>query len=225
MEQNNISRVCVYVDGSNFYHIVLKKLGVKDTEFDYEALTKYLVGNEILGESGKRYYVGTVQAQNNIPNEAFSRQQALFTYLRSHNWEIKHSPLRKRVEEVVIDDRIDAYEKIKAIGINIIKVERWREKGIDVKLAVDLMVGAIDNKYDTAIVVSSDTDLVPAIDWVRKRGRKTVEYVGFSIPDKYNSENDTKPTNSLIKASSLTKVLLSTDIESFIHKKPSISQL
>ena len=225
MQPNNISRVCVYVDGSNFYHIVLKKLNVKDTEFDYEALIKYLIGNGILGEDGKRYYVGTVQAQNNIPNEAFSRQQALFTYLRSHGWEIKHSPLRKRVEEVVIDNRIDAYEKIKAIGISTLKVERWREKGIDVKLAVDLMVGAIDNKYDTAIIVSSDTDLVPAIDWVRKRGHKTVEYVGFSIPDKYNSENDTKPTNSLIKAANLTKILLSNDIESFIHKKPSISLL
>lgn len=218
MELNNI-RVCVYVDGSNFYHIVLKKLGVKDTEFDYNSFAKYLIGNRILSENGKRYYVGTVQAENNVPNEAFSRQQALFTYLHANHWEIKHSPLRRRLEEIVIDNRIDAYEKIKTLGINTIKVMRLREKGIDVKLAVDLMTGAIDNKYDIAIVISSDTDLVPAIDWVVKREHKTIEYVGFSIPDKYNPENDTKPTNSLIAAANLPRVLLATDLQPFIHPK------
>ena len=48
------------------------------------------------------------------------------------------------------------------------------EKGIDVKLAVDLVIGAVDNIYDTAIVISSDTDLVPAIKYVRKAKRKKI---------------------------------------------------
>jgi len=218
MELNN-PRVCVYVDGSNFYHIVLKKLGVKDTEFDYDAFAHYLIGNRILSENGKRYYIGTVQAENNVPNEAFSRQQALFTYLRANHWEIKNSPLRRRQEEIVIDNRIDIYEKIKTLGVSTIKVVRLREKGIDVKLAVDLMAGAIDKKYDIAIVISSDTDLVPAIDWVVKREHKTIEYVGFSIHDQYNPENDTKPTNSLIAAANLTRVLLATDLKPFIYRE------
>ena len=54
-----------------------------------------------------------------------------------------------------------------------------REKGTDVKIAVDIIDGAVDNKYDTAILISSDTDLIPAIEYVIKRGKK-VEYVGFS---------------------------------------------
>ena len=49
-------------------------------------------------------------------------------------------------------------------------------------MATDIIVGAIDKKYDTAIVVSSDTDIIPAIDWVRMRLHK-VEYVGFSMPE------------------------------------------
>ena len=39
-----------------------------------------------------------------------------------------------------------------------------REKGVDVKLSVDLEIGAADDIYDTAIVMSSDTDLIPAIE-------------------------------------------------------------
>lgn len=57
---------------------------------------------------------------------------------------------------------------------------RIREKGVDVKLATDLLVGATDDWYDTAIIVSSDTDLIPAIKYVRNGKGKKVEYIGFS---------------------------------------------
>lgn len=40
------------------------------------------------------------------------------------------------------------------------------EKGIDVALAVDLVRLAMTNAYDAAIVVSSDTDLLPAVETV-----------------------------------------------------------
>lgn len=46
-------------------------------------------------------------------------------------------------------------------------------------MAVDLVVGAADDLYDTAIVVSSDTDLIPATQYVRYRSKR-IEYVGFS---------------------------------------------
>lgn len=45
-----------------------------------------------------------------------------------------------------------------------IKFIRTRKEGVDVKIATDLIAGAIDNKHDTGIVVSSDSDLIPAID-------------------------------------------------------------
>lgn len=41
-----------------------------------------------------------------------------------------------------------------------------REKGVDVKLAIDLTMGAVQREYDCAVVFSADTDLVPAIDAV-----------------------------------------------------------
>jgi len=54
-----------------------------------------------------------------------------------------------------------------------------REKGVDVKIAIDIVIDGIEDKYDTAIILSSDTDLIPAIKYVQSKGKK-VEYVGFS---------------------------------------------
>jgi uncharacterized LabA/DUF88 family protein len=47
----------------------------------------------------------------------------------------------------------------------------YHEKGVDVKIAVDLLVGAYEDHYDTAILLSSDTDLIPAIRQVRALGK------------------------------------------------------
>jgi uncharacterized LabA/DUF88 family protein len=45
--------------------------------------------------------------------------------------------------------------------------EPAREKGIDVQLAVDLVAGAVRGNYEVAILMSTDTDLKPALEFVR----------------------------------------------------------
>ena len=144
---------------------------------------------------GKRYYTGTVSEKigDKRSKEAMSKQTSLFTRLSDSHWEIKTSKLRKRLEEIKIDERVVDYKEILKRGIEKIQYERLREKGIDVKLATDLIVGAVDNRYDVAVVVSSDADIIPAIDWVRNRKHKKVEYIGFSITDKENEKKSTTP--------------------------------
>ncbi len=54
----------------------------------------------------------------------------------------------------------------------------FREKGVDVKLAVDMVSLACDDKLKTAILCSSDSDLQPAIAELKKR-KVEVVYLGF----------------------------------------------
>ena len=54
----------------------------------------------------------------------------------------------------------------------------FREKGVDVRIAVDMMNAACDKKADTIILGSSDSDLQPAIKEIRERGIACV-YLGF----------------------------------------------
>ncbi len=212
-----MEKVCILIDAGNFYHLVLKKLKIKD--FDYEAFAQYIANGRQIIPKGKRFYTGTVReiVGDKRTVAAMANQNKLFSKLQSAgNWEIKTSKLRNRTERINVDDRVQDYQKLHKAGFQEIVYHRTREKGIDVKLATDLIVGAIDNQYDTAIVVSSDTDLVPAIDWVRNRMKKSVEYIGFSVPVANHPEASTKPTSSLIARSDVQRVLVEADIRKFV---------
>jgi len=49
--------------------------------------------------------------------------------------------------------------------------------GFDAKLVADMLIGARENVYDEAIVVSTDADLAPAINYIRNRLGKKVRVV------------------------------------------------
>ncbi|MDR3558413.1 MAG: Type 1 glutamine amidotransferase-like domain-containing protein [Candidatus Pacebacteria bacterium] len=214
-------RIQIFIDGSNFYHLALEKLGIRDTQFDYDGFASFLASGRTISEMGKRLYVGTVKEQEGDGKSVFamSRQMAFFSHLKSSHWEIKTSALKMRTEELVVDERVTEHKKLIKAGIRKIRFERLREKGIDVKLATDLITAAMDDRYDTAIVVSSDADLIPAIDWVRYRTKKKIEYVGFSIPDLVDERNSIKPLFSLIKKTDTLKALGENDLRGFVIKK------
>ncbi len=215
-----MEKVCIFVDGANFYHLVLKKLGIEEKLFDFEKFAHFLAGERVISSMGKRFYVGTIREKEGDmkSKEAMSKQTALFTTLKNTKWEIKTSKLKTRIEEILIDSRVVDYQKLQKLGITKITFERLREKGIDVKLATDLIVGAVDNQYDTAILISSDSDLIPAIDWVRFRKQKKVEYVGFSIADGKNPKNSTNPLLSLIAKTDIKRILVKLDLQPFIKE-------
>lgn len=183
------------IDGANFYLLALDKIGVRDLEFDFNAFADFLAAGRKISTYGKRYYIGTVREKEGDPKSklAMSRQTSFLSRLKNSGWETKTSKHRTRTETVVIDSRVENWEEIIKKGISSLTFERNREKGIDVKIATDLIVGAVDNQYDTVIIVSSDTDLIPAIDWIRMRYKKKVEYIGFSIPNPTDEKKSTRP--------------------------------
>jgi len=70
----------------------------------------------------------------------------------------------------------------------------FHEKGVDVRIAVEMIRLARKNKYDIVYLLSSDTDLVPAVEEVRSFN-KLVCYVGVS---KGQSFGLTKVSNNTI---------------------------
>lgn len=153
---DNKERVAVYIDGSNFYkYLKNKEISFpKGVKFDYSGFVDELVGDRDL--ISKRYYVGI--ARDFDGSEKSKRivrgQQKFLSKIEDEGFVIKRGRLMYDDGDV-------------------------REKGTDVKIATDLITGAVDDWYDTAILVSSDTDLIPAVKYVRYKGKK-FEYVGFS---------------------------------------------
>ena len=67
--------------------------------------------------------------------------------------------------------------------------ERPEEKGIDVALAVDFVVMALRGKYDIGIVMSTDTDLEPALEAVvalSGRPFPRAEVAAWSMPGRHS---------------------------------------
>lgn len=171
-------RIFIIIDGNNFYHR-LKEMGLKDLlSFDYEKLTQFLVSKRNLVL--RKYYIGAIREEFNNPKskELMKNQRKLLGKLQKQGWQM-------------------------GLG-HMLKTDDYHEKGVDVLIAVDLLAGAHENKYDVAILVSSDTDLIPAIEKVRLM-KKKIEYIGFSH----------KPSYGLIKNSDVRKLLTREDLAPF----------
>lgn len=209
-------KVQIFIDGGNFFHLVLKKLGIEEDKFLFDDFVKFLANNrEVVG---KRYYIGAVREKegDKKSKEKMSKQTKLFTVLKNNDWDVKTSKLRIRTEKIKIDDRVSDHQELKRKKVYEIELTTMREKGIDVKLATDLIVGAVDDKYDTAILVSSDSDLIPALDWIRTRKHKKIEYIGFSIIDKKHKDKSTKPLLAMIRYADIQRVFVESDLRKFV---------
>jgi uncharacterized LabA/DUF88 family protein len=64
--------------------------------------------------------------------------------------------------------------------------ERPSEKGIDVSLAIALVAAAIRGEFDVAIVVSHDTDLIPALNLAAEQGHR-IEVAAWGTTHRLNA--------------------------------------
>ncbi len=104
--------------------------------------------------------------------------------------------LEKQGFDVVLAGRVRGYMEGGATGRMVFK-----EKGVDVKIAVDMVSWACDKVVDELIVCSSDSDLQPAISEARKRGVECV-YLGL----------DTNPNKGLSYTTNRTILLRNSEI-------------
>lgn len=181
-EEGEHRRFSIYIDGSNLYH-ALKKCGVDEKNFDYRAFADWLCGCHA---ETVRYYVGMVK----VKGDSDQKTKRLYT------------------------SQQERFERLKKAGFYLVRGRLvnirgiWQEKGVDVRIGVDIAIGASEDYYDTAYVVSSDSDLIPAIDHAIRSGRKEVVYVGFDIKGSYFS-------NHLVKRSSTAKIIKKENLKKF----------
>lgn len=101
-----------------------------------------------------------------------------------------HPETQKKSEELIAFQRKlsnvlkkQGFEFVLAGNVRAQKIDGklvFKEKGVDVKIAVDMVSLAADKKLKTAILCSSDSDLQPAITEVRRRNVEVV-YLGFEL--------------------------------------------
>lgn len=174
-------RSLIFIDGSNFY-FKLKDLHLHNLlEFNFGKFAKFLARSGTI--VGANYYVGRVRQDGTTQSDKMlANQQKLFASLKQHKYQYILGYL------------------LKNNGI-------YHEKGVDVHLAVDMLVATYENFADRIILVSSDTDLEPAIQKAKEKG-KIVEYIGFSH----------KASVAMVRFCTESRLLTKEDLEQFIKK-------
>ena len=86
-------------------------------------------------------------------------------------------------------------ERLKSLGdVELYLIERSkceREKGVDVRLATDMLVHAAWNNYDVAILVSGDADFEPVVRRVRDLGKKVyISFFPYAIAEALKEASD-----------------------------------
>lgn len=140
------------IDGSNFY-FKLKDLGLDNQlNFNFRKFTEKITLK--YKNVSTTYYIGAVRTKSDSHTKRLhAKQQKLFQYLSSQN--VRYS-----------------------LGYLLESNGVMHEKGVDIQIAVDMLINTYENKINRIFLVSSDTDLIPAIKQVQKLG-KQITYVGF----------------------------------------------
>jgi len=174
-------RAIVFIDGANL-HYHLKSIGVHAQRVSpYEVARKLAQDREV---TQVRYYLAEVD--RDAPKRVFEanrRQLQLMAaqpktvVLTGHIQRISQKNecaadllaylggLRQAIPRGVYKDLVE-------IGKKHRKAILYREKGVDVHLACDLVNLAKADAYDVGYVVSGDADFAPAVEIARSHGKR-----------------------------------------------------
>jgi len=136
-----MEKVIIFIDGSNFYYGLKENIGFTKVDFNYFA-QKLSSGRQYI-----RTYYYNVRLDARGDKAKYQAQQRFFDALNFVPYfTVKFGYLQKTGASYV-------------------------EKGIDINIAVDMFKLAKDDVYDTAILVTSDADFVPAVEVIQELGK------------------------------------------------------
>jgi uncharacterized LabA/DUF88 family protein len=150
-----MEKVISYIDGYNLYH-GLKSQGWKWAYW----LNLHLMTKNLLSESQELIATKYFTTRVSVPEDKRLRQQKFLEALETIP-EIKFFYGKYVPDEVVCRKCGHTYTT-------------YHEKMTDINIAVEMLTDAMKNKYDTAILVSGDSDLVNVVHRVKEFKKKVI---------------------------------------------------
>jgi len=136
--------VSIYIDGSNLYHSIRQYFGEKRLDL-IKFRDKLAAGRRLV----RTYYYDAPFPADKDSERARNQQ-------RFHNFIQTQSYIELRLGRLIFRD----YPRLPPF-----------EKGIDIKIATDMLVQGFRDNYDVALLVSGDTDFVDAIQALKDYGK------------------------------------------------------
>ncbi len=146
-------RAVVFVDGQNLYRQAKKAFGYTFPNYDVTALADAVCKPRGWKVQEVRFYTGFPDAGDNAFWNHF--WNAKFAQMGRQGVHVFSRPLRYRNETLTLPD---GSESTVLVG---------REKGIDVRLALDIILLTMRAELDVAVIFSQDQDLSEVADEIR----------------------------------------------------------
>lgn len=159
----NIKRAIVFIDGQNLFHAALKAFGYTYPNFDPLKLAKSLCTQCGWQLDGVRFYTGVPDIEDDpVWHHFWAAKKLAMVRAGIH---VYSRPLRYRNKVVKLPDgTLHTF----LVG---------EEKGIDVRLALDIINLAHKRAYDVALVLSQDQDLSEVADELRIIAREQQRWI------------------------------------------------
>lgn len=152
-------RAVSFIDGQNLYHGVREAFGVSYPNFDPLALSRMICQRQGWELIQVRFYTGIPDPKEDEFWHTFWSKKIAQMKRNPLIWAYSR-PLRYAKSEIPLSG-----SETKSISIP-------REKGIDIRIALDITWLARENEYDTALLFSQDQDFSEVAAEIRKIAQK-----------------------------------------------------
>jgi uncharacterized LabA/DUF88 family protein len=153
-------RTYIYVDGFNLYFGALKGTGYRWLNI-HRACELLLPGHQL---DKIKYFTAHVSARPSDPDQPIRQQMYLRALATLPNLEVVLGHYLTHAVMMPLANPAPGQKKY-------VRVLKSEEKGSDVNLATHLVHDAHRNLFDTAVIVSNDSDLLEAVKIVRGLGK------------------------------------------------------
>lgn len=177
-----IKKAIVFIDGNNLYHN-LKEANIKPGYASMKKLAEFICKHFQFNLNKIYYY-------NSIPDISdgeisYYKQMEYFDSLRKDGLEVFTRKLQKNSTEEIkrekekilatLDLCIPCKPIVKQNCFECIGSVKKREKGIDVKIASDMIRKVlIEEDCDVCVLISGDADFIPAMEIIKDAGKEAV---------------------------------------------------
>ena len=154
-----VKRALSFIDGQNLYRHAKSAFGHHHPNYDPIKLSEAVCAASGWTSCGVRFYTGTPAADQSPMWHGYWQRR--LRAMRRAGIQVFSRPIRYRTEEIRLPD-----------GSTVTKLV-GREKGIDLRLGLDVVRLAYRAELDVAVIFSQDQDLAEAAEEIRTISRST----------------------------------------------------
>lgn len=163
MDEPSVKRAVAFFDGQNLYRHAKEAFGHHHPNYHPIKLFDAVCLDKVWKNCGVRFYTGTPDAAHSEMWHGYWTNRTLA--MTRVGILVTKRPIRYHVQEVELEDGTTQ------------TVETPHEKGIDLRIGLDVVRLARTNQLDVAVIFSQDQDLAEAAQDIRDIARETNRWI------------------------------------------------